>query len=87
MNPWTNWSQILIGEIGRTTGMFLCWFKTFKLSRSTFLKKNLFEDKVGFLRFSLVSQPDNMEKIIIDNIYIKKNIFHNKQTHLYLRDK
>ena len=25
-NPWTDLHQILIGELGRTKGMFLAWF-------------------------------------------------------------
>ena len=36
----TNMSQILIGELGRTTGMLLVWFLNFKLSGSTFIGKN-----------------------------------------------
>jgi len=32
-NPMTDLRQILIGELGRTTGMFLAWFSfAFKLS-------------------------------------------------------
>ena len=28
-NPWTDLPQILIGELGRPTGMFLAWVKRF----------------------------------------------------------
>ena len=31
MNPWTDLSQILIGEIGRAKGILIAWFKDSKL--------------------------------------------------------
>ena len=39
-NPYTDLPQILTKELGRTTGMFLIWFRDSKLSRSTFMGKN-----------------------------------------------
>ena len=35
MNSFTDLPQILIGQLGMTTGMFLAWFKDSKLSEST----------------------------------------------------
>ena len=39
MNPRTDLPQILLGELEKTTGMFLTWFSDSKLSTSTFIKK------------------------------------------------
>ena len=39
--PWTDWPKILMGELDRTTEMFLDWTKTFKLSGLTFIRKTL----------------------------------------------
>jgi len=45
----TNLSQILIGELGITTGMFYAGFKNAKFSRFTFLwKVHNFQLKLGF---------------------------------------
>ena len=46
MNPWTDLVEILIGEPSGTAGMFLAWFRTFKLSGLTFIEKT--EGKAGF---------------------------------------
>jgi len=40
MNPWTYLPQILISEVGITTGMFSAWFYNFKLSGLTFIMTN-----------------------------------------------
>ena len=39
MNPRTDLPQIIIRELGRTSGMFLAWFKSSKLSGLTFIAK------------------------------------------------
>ena len=46
----TDLPQILIGELNRTTGMFLAWYKISKLNISTIIKKTLFQGKAGFLK-------------------------------------
>ena len=50
MNPLTDLPQILIRELGRTTGVFLVWFKNSDMSKLTFLDKVKFPGKVGFPR-------------------------------------
>ena len=45
MYPWTDLPQILIGELGRTTGMFFDLFKNYKLSGLTFTEK--LQSKLG----------------------------------------
>ena len=46
MNPLTNLPQILIWELGRTTGMFLAWVQGAQLSGSTVLAKIYFPCKI-----------------------------------------
>ena len=41
MNPYTDLPQNFIGELNRTPGMFLASFKNSKLSKWTFLVKDL----------------------------------------------
>ena len=60
--------QIFIGKLGRTTGMFLAWFKGDAFSRLTFTRKIWCPVKAGFLSYSLIY---NM-KIVIYNFL---NIF------------
>ena len=49
MNPLTNLHQlILIGELGRITGMFLAWFKNSKTRGLSFIQIVYFPDKAGF---------------------------------------
>ena len=45
--PLTDLTQILIGQLGRTTGVYLAWFKNSKLSGSTSKGETL--GKAGFL--------------------------------------
>ena len=39
-NPLTDLTQILIGELGRPTAMFLAWFLDSKMSGSTLIRKH-----------------------------------------------
>ena len=49
MNLLTNLPQNLVGELCRTTEMFLAWFENSKLSGLTFIEKKLsFQAKLGF---------------------------------------
>ena len=50
----TNLPQIFIGKLGRTTGMFLAWFKGDAFSRLTFTRKIWCPVKAGFLSYSLI---------------------------------
>ena len=40
MNPLNDLPQNLTEELGRTTGMFLIWFRDSKMSRSTLMGEN-----------------------------------------------
>ena len=46
MNPWTDLPQILIGELGRPTGIFIASFNNSKLRGLNFVGKT--EGKAGF---------------------------------------
>ena len=47
LNPLTNLPQILIGKLGRSTGMILAWFKNSKMSGLTPGKAG-FQGSTGF---------------------------------------
>ena len=85
-NPWTELPQILIREIGRTTGMFFVWFWDSKLSGSTLIAKIFFTGKIVQFRINGGSNYDHpmqswVSRLVIYNI----DILHLKiQTHSFL---
>ena len=82
MNPMTDLPQMLIGEFGRTTEMFLAWFKRFDLRRSTSGEQKIgFHAKLGPCAISIQFKQNSKffselgEKILF---FVEFNVFDSK---------